>query len=195
MIALSCSNITKSYGIDVILKDISFTIETSDRIGLIGRNGAGKSTLFKIITGELSNDSGDIYKAKDLTVGYLEQAPEIESDENLFEYCLPVFQDLIDMENKLRDMEQEIARLSSESQAAPETLMDEYAHVLEDFNMKNGYGYKSEIRGVLKGLGFDEDEIRKPVRVLSGGQKSRVNIARLLLKNPTYSFWMSLPTT
>ncbi len=142
MIALSCSNITKSYGIDVILKDISFTIETSDRIGLIGRNGAGKSTLFKIITGELSNDSGDIYKAKDLTVGYLEQAPEIESDENLFEYCLPVFQDLIDMENKLRDMEQEIARLSSESQAAPETLMDEYAHVLEDFNMKNGYGYK-----------------------------------------------------
>lgn len=184
MIALSCSNITKSYGIDVILKDISFTIETSDRIGLIGRNGAGKSTLFKIITGELSNDSGDIYKAKDLTVGYLEQAPEIESDENLFEYCLPVFQDLIDMENKLRDMEQEIARLSSESQAAPETLMDEYAHVLEDFNMKNGYGYKSEIRGVLKGLGFDEDEIRKPVRVLSGGQKSRVNIARLLLKKP-----------
>jgi len=184
MIALSCSNITKSYGIDVILKDISFTIETGDRIGLIGRNGAGKSTLFKIITGELSNDSGDIYKAKDLTIGYLEQAPEIESDENLFEYCLPVFQDLIDMEKQLREMEQEIARLSSENQSAPESLMDDYAHILEDFNMRNGYGYKSEIRGVLKGLGFNEDEISKPVRVLSGGQKSRVNIARLLLKKP-----------
>lgn len=184
MIALSCSNITKSYGIDVILKDISFTIETGDRIGLIGRNGAGKSTLFKIITGELSNDSGDIYKAKDLTIGYLEQAPEIESDENLFEYCLPVFQDLIDMEKQLREMEQEIARLSSENQSAPESLMDDYAHILDDFSMRNGYGYKSEIRGVLKGLGFNEDEISKPVRVLSGGQKSRVNIARLLLKKP-----------
>lgn len=184
MIALSCSNITKSYGIDVILKDINFTIETGDRIGLIGRNGAGKSTLFKIITGELSNDSGDIYKAKDLTIGYLEQAPEIESDENLFEYCLPVFQDLIDMEKQLREMEQEIARLSSENQSAPESLMDDYAHILDDFSMRNGYGYKSEIRGVLKGLGFNEDEISKPVRVLSGGQKSRVNIARLLLKKP-----------
>jgi len=184
MIALSCSNIKKSYGIDVILENINFTIETGDRIGLIGRNGAGKSTLFRIITGEISNDTGDIFKAKDLTTGYLEQAPDIKSDENLFDFCLPVFQDLIDMELKLRSMETQIAELSAEHQAAPEELMEEYSHILEDFSNRNGYGYKSEIRGVLKGLGFNDEEIARPVRVLSGGQKSRVNIAKLLLKKP-----------
>ncbi len=184
MIALSCSNITKSYGIDVILEGLSFTIETGDRIGLIGINGAGKSTLFKIITGELTYDSGDIYKAKDLSIGYLEQAPEISADDSLYDYCLPVFQHLIDTEKRLREMEHEIADLSEKHQEAPETLLADYAHLLEAFESDNGYGYKSEIRGVLKGLGFTDEEITRPASVLSGGQKSRLNIAKLLLGKP-----------
>lgn len=184
MIALSCSNISKSYGIDVILKDISFTIETGDRIGLIGRNGAGKSTLFKIITGELAYDTGDIFKAKDLSIGYLEQTPDINAEDTLYEYCLPVFQHLIDMEKSLREMEQEIAALSEKHQEAPESLMSTYAHTLEAFEGENGYAYKSEIRGVLKGLGFTDEEIQRPASVLSGGQKSRLNIAKLLLGKP-----------
>lgn len=184
MIALSVNQVSKAFGITSILENISFTVSQGDKIGLIGRNGAGKTTLFKIIKGEYTADTGSVFMAKGTEIGYLEQIPVTSEDMTLYDYCLEIFRPLLDQEAQLRDLEHEIASYSIGGQEPPKTLLDQYSHLLEDFSRKNGYGFRSEVRGVLKGLGFHEGEFERPVIGLSGGQKSRLGIGRLLLKQP-----------
>ncbi len=184
MIAISCNNINKSFGIDVILKDISFTVNIGDKIGLIGKNGTGKSTLFKILSGQIPYDSGDIFMAKNMNIGYLKQDPDFDENKTIYEECIPIFKNIIDMEKNLRDLELEISKYENHDSPEFKKLMNSYSNLLEEFNKNNGYGYKSEIRGVLKGLSFKDEDFNKPIYQLSGGQKSRLNIAKLLLKKP-----------
>lgn len=186
MIILSCNNLTKSFGVESILENISFTVNEGDKIGVIGVNGTGKTTLFKIISGIYGYDSGEIYTSKDCEIGYLEQNTNFYSDNTIFTEVLEVFSDLIKMEEDLRKMECEISDKSSETNSPDlQKLMDNYSHKLELFQNSNGYGYKSEAKGVLKGLGFNDDELEKPIKILSGGEKTRVLLAKLLLKKPT----------
>lgn len=186
MIILSCNNLTKSFGVESILENISFTVNEGDKIGVIGVNGTGKTTLFKIISGIYGYDSGEIYTSKDCEIGYLEQNTNFYSDNTIFTEVLEVFSDLIKMEEDLRKMECEISDKSSETDSPDlQKLMDNYSHKLELFQNSNGYGYKSEAKGVLKGLGFNDEELEKPIKILSGGEKTRVLLAKLLLKKPT----------
>lgn len=185
MLVLSCSNISKSYIIDTILDSLSFTVEDGDKIGVIGLNGSGKTTLFNILAGEITQDSGEIYVQKGMKIGYLKQHTKIESEKNIFDECLEVFESLIKMEEKLRSFEEEISIEGEKGESERlTTLMDEYASLSEKFVSLNGYGYKSEIRGVLKGLGFGDEDFDKEVNILSGGQKSRLSLAKLLLEKP-----------
>lgn len=186
MIVLSCNNLNKSFGIDSILENVSFTVNENDKIGIIGVNGTGKTTLFKVISGIYGYDSGDIYTSKDCEIGYLEQNTNFHSENTILEEVLEVFKDLMDMENYLRDLEHQIAKESSNSNSDKlEKLMNEYSHKLELFSDLNGYGYKSEAKGVLKGLGFNDADMDKPISILSGGEKTRVLLGKLLLKKPT----------
>ncbi|SCY73803.1 ABC-F family ATP-binding cassette domain-containing protein [Alkaliphilus peptidifermentans] len=186
MIILSCNNISKSYGIDTILKDLTFSIQKGDRVGLIGVNGAGKSTLLKILTKQISYDNGDLFIAKSTTIGYLEQSSIFAEDKTVFEEALSIYQFLINIEKALREKELEIASLNHEnsSDTLMEDLMNEYALLTEDFEKNNGYGYQSEVKGVLKGLGFCDDDFDKPVTHLSGGEKTRLSLVKLLLSKP-----------
>ncbi|SHJ67665.1 ABC-F family ATP-binding cassette domain-containing protein [Paramaledivibacter caminithermalis] len=184
MIAISCNNVTKSFGIDLILEDISFTINIGDKVGLIGKNGTGKSTLFRILTNQSSYDKGNIYISKDLNIGYLKQNLSFDNEKTIFEECLTVFEDIIEMEKKIRNLEYQISKTTNHEGNEFKNLMNLYSNLLDEFNNKNGYGYKSEIRGVLKGLGFSDEDFEKEIMKLSGGQKSRLNIAKLLLQKP-----------
>lgn len=186
MIVLSCNNLYKSFGIDSILENICFTVNEGDKIGIIGINGTGKTTLMKIISGEYGYDDGDIYTSKDCEIGYLQQNTNFLSNNTILEEVLDVFKPLIDMENYLRELEHKIAEEGSKDNSPIlEKLMNDYSHTLEDFASKNGYGYKSEAKGVLKGLGFKDEDMDKPINILSGGEKTRVLLGKLLLKKPT----------
>lgn len=186
MIILSCNNLNKSFGVDSILEDVSFTINEGDKVGIIGVNGTGKTTLFKIISNEYGYDSGDIYTSKDCEIGYLEQNTNFYSENTILEEVLEVFKPLIEMEANLRELEIKIAEEGSKSDSKIlDKLMDEYSHKMETFAANNGYGYKSEAKGVLIGLGFKENDFDKQVNVLSGGEKTRVLLGKLLLKKPT----------
>ena len=186
MIVLSCNNLNKSFGIDTILENVSFTVNECDKVGIIGVNGTGKTTLFKILSGIYGYDSGDIYLGKGVEIGYLEQNTNFHSEGTIFEEVLEVFKDLITMETYLRDLEVKIANESSNPNSKElEKIMNEYSNKLEKFSELNGYGYKSEAKGVLKGLGFSDEDMDKKINILSGGEKTRVLLAKLLLKNPS----------
>ena len=177
----SCSNIHKSYGTDVILEKITFNIEDKEKAAIVGVNGAGKTTLFKIITGEISSDSGEIYLRKDAKLGYLSQHTVFDGESTIYNEILTVFRPILDIENRLRLMEHE---MSSVSGTELEKYMESYSNLQHEFEYRDGYSYKSRIKGVLKGLGFTENDYDRPVKELSGGQKTRVFLGRLLLSNP-----------
>lgn len=185
MPVLSCNNLTKSYIVDTVIEDISFTVEDGDKIGVLGLNGSGKTTLFNILAGDIHQDKGEIFIQKDLVLGYLRQHVKIDSQNTVFEECLMVFEHLIGMEKNLRNLEKEIAELGVEGDSDRlAKLMNRYSNLTEEFQEKNGYGFKSEIRGTLIGLGFTEEDFDKEVNILSGGQKSRLSLAKLLLEKP-----------
>ncbi len=178
---LSCSHLSKSFGSKTVIADASFHIEDHEKAAIVGINGAGKSTLLKMITGELASDSGEAVLAKGKTLGYLAQHQDLTSSRTIFEELKKVKQPLIDMEVKLRSLEKEMKAVSGD---ALEDLLSQYSRLNHEFEMENGYAWKSEITGVLKGLGFEETEFEKPVSTLSGGQKTRVFLGKLLLAKP-----------
>ena len=185
MIVLSCKHISKSYGIDQILKDVNISINEGDKVGLIGANGEGKSTLFKIISKQLSYDSGEIFIDKNKTLGYLSQHLNLESSNTIYDEMLTVFSDLINLENKILALEVKMNEPYDESNSSyHEKLIKDYTTAQDLYTIRGGYTYKGEISKVLKGLGFLENEFHKEVNILSGGQKTRVALCKLLLGCP-----------
>ena len=178
---LSCNHISKSYGVETILNDCSFFINDNEKAAIVGNNGAGKSTIMKIIMGELSPDDGNVIIGKDKTIGYLAQYQDLGSDTTIYEEVKSVKQNLIDMEQKLLGYEKEMAKVSGDELSK---LIETYTNLEHRFQLLNGYSYKSEIEGVIKGLGFTEDDFNKSVGNLSGGQKTRVALCKLLLEKP-----------
>lgn len=188
MIMLSCNNVTKTFGVETILENISFSVNEGDKIGIVGVNGTGKTTLFKVITGILPHDRGEIFTSKNCRLGYLEQNTNFYSEKTIYDEVVSVFSDLIGAEEELRSLEHQIASLSDKGALSGDQLkktMDIYGKKYEEFEKNNGYAYKSEVRGTLKGLGFSDEEMDKPVNVLSGGEKTRVLLAKLLLSKPS----------
>lgn len=187
MIVLSCNNMTKSFGVETILEDISFSINENDKVGIVGINGTGKTTLFKVITGIYGYDSGDIFTSKSCKIGYLEQNTNFYSENSIYDEAMEIFSDVIALEEEIRALEKKIAELSKTSPDSKELqdIMKTYGEKFEYFEEVHGYGYKSEVIGVLRGLGFSDEDLQKPVNVLSGGEKTRVLLAKLLLSKPT----------
>jgi len=178
---LSCNNISMSFGINQILKNISFHINEYDKVAVVGINGSGKSTLFKVIINELQQDEGDVYIAKGATIGYLAQHQGLTSDNSIYEELLSVKQDIIELNSKIRSIELEM-KLATGTQL--DLLLNQYSRLMHEFEINNGYAYKSEVIGILKGLGFDENEFDKKINTLSGGQRTRVALGKLLLTTP-----------
>ncbi len=178
---LQVSNVTKAFDGNEILRDCSFHIEENEKAALVGANGTGKSTLLKIIAGVLSSDSGNITFKNGASFGYLAQQEAVSSDNTIWDELVTVKQHLLDEEAEIRRLEQEMKRVSGDELDA---VMEKYTRLTHDFELNNGFAVKSEITGVLKGLGFSEDEFDKSVGTLSGGQKTRVALAKLLLTHP-----------
>ena len=178
---LSCNHISKSFVTGDVLTDCSFHIEDHEKAAIVGLNGAGKSTLLKIITGEMSPDSGDVTISKGKNIGYLAQNQDISADSTIMDEMIKTKEYLVNMEERIRSLEIEMKSKTGEEL---EALMDTYSKLNHTFELENGYAYKSEITGVLKGLGFTEDDFDKKISSLSGGQKTRVFLSRLLLLKP-----------
>ena len=182
MIVLGCNNIGLSFGTRIVLKDISFSINNTDRVGVVGVNGAGKSTLFKIITDSYKPDTGEVYTAKNSKIGYLEQNSGLDSTRSIIDEVLSVYSHFIEMENHIKKLEKSIS--SEKDQHMLKGFMKEYSRLTEEYSRLGGYEYNSRAIGVLKGLGFNEDQFAMNVKNLSGGQKTRFALARLLLTEP-----------
>ncbi|MDO4329924.1 MAG: ABC-F family ATP-binding cassette domain-containing protein [Lachnospiraceae bacterium] len=178
---LSCSSIHKTFGSDTILENVSFHIEEHEKAAIVGINGAGKSTLLKIIIGELPADGGEVVISKGKTIGYLAQHQDLESSRTIYQEVLEIKRPIIQMEERIRQLELSMKDAQGDQL---EAMLSEYSRLNHQFELENGYAYKSEVIGVLKGLGFTEDEFHKKVTTLSGGQKTRVSLGRLLLSNP-----------
>ena len=178
---LACQNITKSFGVKTILQNISFHIEDNEKIAIVGINGCGKSTLLKIIMGQESQDSGQVVQAKDTTIGYLSQHQDISFDNTIYAEMLETKQHLIDLEAQIRKLELEMQSLEGEQL---EQVLEIYNRLSSKYDRENGYAYESEVTGVLKGLGFDKADYERHINTLSGGQKMRIALGKLLLTKP-----------
>ncbi len=178
---LACQNISKSFGVDQILSDVSFHIEDREKMAIVGINGSGKTTLLRIIMGEETADSGQVVISKDRTIGYLSQHQDISFDNTVYAEMLLTKQPIIDCEEQMRSLEADMKHCSGEQL---DKIMDTYNRLSAYFDRENGYAYRSEITGVLKGLGFDKDDYDRHINTLSGGQKMRIALGRLLLTRP-----------
>lgn len=178
---LSCSNISKSFGTDSVLEHVSFHIEEREKAAIVGINGAGKTTLFKIIVGELAADEGEVTLSKGKTLGYLAQHQDLESGRTIYDELIEVKKPILLMEQRIREIELQMKHTVGEEL---ENLFQTYSRLNHEFELQNGYAWQSEITGVLKGLGFTEEEFSKEVATLSGGQKTRVSLGKLLLSKP-----------
>ena len=178
---LSCINISKAFGTNQILKSVSFHINEREKAAIVGINGAGKSTLLKIIVNELSADEGEVVLAKGKSLGYLSQHQNLSSDNSIYDEMLTVKQDVIRLHEQIRTLEQEMKNAQGE---ALEKMLETYARLTHEFESKNGYAYQSEVVGILKGLGFAEDDFGKSINTLSGGEKTRIALGKLLLSKP-----------
>ena len=178
---LACQNINKAFAATEILRDVSFHIEEHEKTALIGVNGAGKTTLLKIIMGEIQPDSGQVILAKGKTIGYLAQHQDISGDRTIYEVVLEAKQDILDMERKMRVLE---IQMKNADPGELDGLMASYTRLTHTFELANGYACQSEVTGVLKGLGFPEEDFHRVLDTLSGGQKTRVALGRLLLTKP-----------
>ena len=178
---LACQNISKAYGVNEILNHINFHIEAKEKLAIVGINGAGKSTLLKIIMNEEEADEGQVVIGKDITVGYLAQHQNSYYDKTIYEELLSVKQNVIDLQEQIRQLEQDMKHLEG---AELEDALERYTRMNHTFEMQDGYSFESQITGILKGLGFEESKFNRPVSELSGGQKTRVSLGRLLLSRP-----------
>lgn len=178
---LTCSHVSKAFGTDIIIEDISFHIEDQEKAAIVGINGAGKSTLLKVIVGELTPDEGSVVLSKGKTMGYLAQHQDLTSHKTIFEELLEVKRDVLLMEERIRTLEVEMKHAEG---AELEEMLSTYTRLNHEFELAEGYACQSEITGVLKGLGFAEDDFTKPIHTLSGGQKTRVSLGKLLLSKP-----------
>lgn len=183
MIVLSCNDVSKAYVVENIIENISFTVDDNEKVGLIGLNGAGKTTLFNILTENLEPDQGSIFRAKGKKLGYLKQNTNIESEKSIMNEMLTIYDNVIKMEEELHELSHKISSFTeNDDPGILEKLMNTYASLSEKFEDEDGYSFKSHIKGVLRGLGFSDSEFDKPINLLSGGQKSRVMLAKLLLE-------------
>lgn len=185
LIVLSCKNVKKSYGIDVILKNATLSINEGEKVGLIGANGAGKSTLFKILTGNLDSDEGELFIDKNKIIGYLSQHLSLETSNSIYEEVLNVFKELTDIELKLQNFEEKLnEKYDHKNSDYHDKLIKDYTTLNDVYTNKGGFTYIGEINKVLKGLGFTEEDYNKSINILSGGQKTRVALCKLLLIKP-----------
>lgn len=178
---LACKQLHKAYGIDVILDKITFHLEEKEKAAIVGVNGAGKTTLFRVLTGETSADGGEFYIKKDASLRYMAQNQQVESNRTIYQEMLSVFEKILETENLLREMENEMGNLAGQQLS---DKMEEYSRLQHFFEQNDGYSYQSRLKGVLKGLGFSEGDFNRPLTQLSGGQKTRIYLGKLLLSKP-----------